>query len=72
MVEKGSPGEVLLLLLIDENGKVEQAVVVCSTDDSFSKVAVSAAKNNRYAPAIYDGRALRTAVSLPYSYRVSP
>jgi len=68
MIRDGVSGAATVLLLIDTDGRVGDALVICSTHDRFAKLAQIAARQNRYSPARVGDRALRSAAILPYAY----
>jgi Gram-negative bacterial TonB protein C-terminal len=72
LMHGGVPGAVLLLLLIDTDGSVQGVIVACATDDRFAEVAARAARLNRYAPMVVDGKTVRSSAYLPYSYATAP
>jgi TonB family protein len=66
--------EVLMLVLVDENGQVVRAIVK-QTDDpglGFNEAARLAAMRARFSPATRDGLAGKMWTELPFSFRLHP
>lgn len=64
-------GEVTLLLLIDEAGKVRDlAVVDAKPEGYFDESALSAFRNTRWAPAQKDGRIVKSRVMIRVRYEL--
>lgn len=67
--ENGLSGEVVLLVLLEEDGwKHEVRVATSSGDPAIDSAAVQAAQNWRYEPALLNGKPVRTVLRLPMSY----
>lgn len=63
-------GEVVLLVLLEDDGRKHEVRVATSSGDSaIDSAAVQAAQNWRYEPAVRDGKPVRTVLRLPMSYR---
>lgn len=68
-----SGGEVTLLLLIDEFGKVrEVSVLDANPRGYFEQSAVDAFRDARFAPAVKDGRQVRSRMVVRVSYGAPP
>jgi TonB family protein len=67
--ENGLSGEVVLLVLLEEDGwKHEVRVATSSGAPDIDYAAVDAAENWRYEPALVDGKPVRTVLRLPMRY----
>lgn len=67
--KKGVTGRVVLSLLIDATGAVQQVRVTESEPPGvFDEAAVSAVRTWRFQPARYEGRAVAIRVTLPLSF----
>jgi protein TonB len=65
----GTPGRVVLQLLIDEDGVVTDASVVESEPEgSFVAWALTAGRQTRFRPGSKDGRAVKSRVLLELSF----
>lgn len=65
---KGLEGEVRLLVLIDEKGKVKVLEVVSSTHPDFVKSSREAAENSVYEPPRRNGEAVKVQFYLPVRF----
>ena len=65
---KGLEGEVRLLVLIDEKGKVKVLEVVSSTHPDFVKPSREAAENSVYEPPRRNGEAVKVQFYLPVRF----
>lgn len=70
MAASGQSGVVVMLLLIEADGSVADVMVACSTHPRLEKLAVTAARQNRYSPARLGSQNLRSVARLPYVYSV--
>ncbi|MGO1001866.1 TonB family protein [Lysobacter sp. CA196] len=67
--EKGLSGEVVVLVLLEEDGwKHEVRVGTSSGDPAIDSAAVQAAENWRYEPAVLDGKPVRTVLRWSMHY----
>lgn len=67
--ENGLSGEVVLLVLLEEDGwKHAVRVETTSGDPDIDYAAVNAAENWKYEPALLDGKPVRTVLRLPMRY----
>lgn len=67
--ENGLSGEVVLLVLLEEDGwKHAVRVETTSGDPDIDYAAVNAAENWQYKPALLDGKPVRTVLRLPMRY----
>src|SRR5690606_9033422 len=65
--ESGLNGEVLLILLVDAEGNVEDVAIEASPHPALSDAAVEAARQLAFAPATLDGSRSRSASPSPTS-----
>lgn len=61
-------GIVILSLLIDDHGTVQDAKVLRASNDAFSAPALDAAKKCRFKPAKRDGKDISVRVELPIKF----
>ena len=61
-------GTVTLSVLIDDQGVVQDATVVKTTNDAFSKPALDAVKKWTFNPAQQDGKPVALRVSIPIKF----
>jgi TonB family protein len=66
----GKEGKVILKLLIDRNGKLEEVEVVESAGFGFTEAAVAAVKNSTYAPGRRNGEKVTTRALLPVRFHL--
>lgn len=64
----GQSGLVAVLCVIDENGKVVQAVVTKSTNPALDASAVDAVQHWDFKPAKKDGKLVKTKVTIPLRF----
>ncbi|MGV8057578.1 MAG: TonB family protein [Smithellaceae bacterium] len=64
----GKEGKVILKLLIDMNGKLQNIEVVEPAGFGFTEAAVAAVKNSTYAPASRNGEKVTTTALLPVRF----
>jgi TonB family protein len=64
----GKEGKVILKLLIDMNGKLQNVEVVEPAGFGFTEAAVAAVKNSTYAPANRNGERVTTTALLPVRF----
>lgn len=70
LVRKQKPGAVAILLLINTDGSVADAKVVCATDRAFESFAIKTTRGNRYEPGKMAGRPVRDVAWQPLVYGV--
>ena len=71
-VELGVDGKVVLLLLIDETGVVKEvSVAEANPEGIFEESALAAFREERFAPAQKNGRAVKSRVLIRVSYELS-
>jgi TonB family protein len=58
-------GQVLVGFVVDTKGQVVNAVAIRSTSPAFNEAAVEAVLSWKFEPAMVDGRAVNTAMSVP-------
>lgn len=66
----GKEGKVILKLLIDRNGKMQNVEVVEHAGFGFTEAAVAAVKKSTYAPASRNGENVTTRALLPVRFRL--
>lgn len=64
----GENGLVAVLCVIDENGKVVDAVVTKSTNPKLDSYAVDAVQRWDFKPAKKDGKVVKTKVTIPLRF----
>jgi periplasmic protein TonB len=64
----GREGKVVLRLLIDETGKLQQVEVVESTGFEFTRAAVEAVKKSTFRPALQNGLPVPSRAILPVQF----
>lgn len=67
----GIEGEILLKVLVREDGRVDKVEVVKSTkpDLGFEEAAIAAAQKFEFKPALKNGQPVATWVSLPFRFK---
>lgn len=65
---QGITGAVVVLLVVDEQGKVLAAEAAKATREEFREPAVSAVREWTFVPAKADGKAVRARVSIPVTF----
>ncbi len=70
MRREGIPGAVELSCTVDENGNVQDIVVVKSSDRAFEEPAVDALRQWKFKPAQREGHAVATRVKLPMQFKL--
>lgn len=68
-LQKGLEGVVLIELVIDEEGKINDPRVVESIPE-LDEAALQTVKLWKFAPARTDGKAVRSTVRVPISFRI--
>jgi periplasmic protein TonB len=66
----GKEGKVILKLLIDRNGRLQNVEVVEHAEFGFTEAAVAAVKKSTYAPASRNGENVTTRAILPVRFRL--
>ncbi len=66
----GKEGRVMLKLLIDMNGKLQNIEVVEAAGFGFTQAAIEAVKKSTYAPGYRDGRKVATKALLPVRFQL--
>jgi TonB family protein len=69
---RGIEGMVILEILINENGKVEDTRVVKSLNADCDIAAVSAIQKTRWEPAEKEGKPIKTWTGVPVTFRITP
>ena len=70
--DQGVEGKVILEVLINENGKVEDTRVVESLRTDCDIAAANAVKKTKWKPAEKEGKPLRVRVAIPVIFRIEP
>jgi protein TonB len=65
---EGISGMVVVNIVVDADGEVEDVVVRKSTHSAFEKPAMDAVRKWRFKPARKDGDAIRSKVALPLKF----
>jgi TonB family protein len=63
-------GRVLVLLLVDKSGRVEDARVACSDSEKFHEAALSAARAARFEPSHVDAQPIKDVGLQPFDFRI--
>ncbi|MBL7998638.1 MAG: TonB family protein [Candidatus Kapabacteria bacterium] len=66
----GITGTVLVHVMIDKNGKVTRWIVREAVHPLLDSAAVNAVRNASYTAAVYEGRAIKTWMSIPITFRL--
>ena len=69
---RGATAHVVLLLDVDEEGRVGQAEVTTSGGAAFDAAAQEAATQLRFAPATRAGRPIRSKIPFQFSFALAP
>lgn len=69
-LKTGLTGVVHVEIVINENGKIEKATVVKSTNHVFDKPSLKAAKESKFKPAMLDGKPIKTTVTVPFKFEL--
>ena len=67
----GVRGEVLLAFVVDREGVVRNPVVVRSNNPAFDQPAIEALLKWKFEPALVDGQAVNTRMSVPMVFNVN-
>ena len=67
----GISGRVILLFIVDANGKVANLKVESSTNSGFNQAAIDAVKKWIFEPGIKDNRKVKTRVRLPMPFLIN-
>lgn len=67
---QGITGAVVVVLVVDEHGKVMAAEAAKSTHEEFREPAVAAVREWTFVPAKADGKAVRARVSIPVTFSI--
>lgn len=68
MQRNGIEGTVILVLVLDERGKVREAKVERSTHPAFERPALDAARQWMFEPAVKDGKPVRARTRQPLRF----
>lgn len=63
-------GDVVLKLIIDEQGKVEQASVINSLGHGLDEAALTAIRQFIFSPGFNDGKVVKTEIKYRYKFRL--
>lgn len=64
-------GDVVLMLVLDEKGRVKEARVERSSNPAFERPAVDAAKQWMFEPAVKDGKPVRARLRAPIRFGIN-
>lgn len=67
-VRKKAPGTVYIVFVVDQNGRVESAIVQQSTDPIFEKPAMAAVKQWKFEPGKRNGQPVRFRMRVPITF----
>lgn len=67
-VRKKAPGTVYIVFVVDQNGRVESAMVQQSTDPVFEKPALAAVKQWKFEPGKRNGQPVRFRMRVPITF----
>jgi len=67
-VRKKTPGTVYIVFVVDQNGRVESALVQQSTDPVFEKPALAAVKQWKFEPGKRNGQPVRFRMRVPITF----
>jgi outer membrane biosynthesis protein TonB len=68
MLMQGIPGAVLVLLSIDDRGRVAAANAICATRPEFIPAAVAAARSYVFEPMQLNGKTVRAVAFQPFNF----
>jgi TonB family protein len=71
MLKSGASGEVMVDLVVDKNGAVQNAFALSSTDKAFESAAVDAVKQWVFQPGQANGHAVFTHLQIPVVFTPS-
>jgi TonB family protein len=71
MRTSGTSGEVMVDLIVDKNGVVQNAFALSSTDKAFADAAVSAVSQWTFEPGLANGHAVFTHLQIPIVFTPS-
>ena len=69
--ELGVEGTVYVMAFIDENGNINDAIVIKGIGAGCDGVAVDAIKQAKFSPAKNKGQAVKAKLSLPIKFKLS-
>jgi TonB family protein len=69
---RGEPGRVIVRMMVDEEGRVQNARVTRSSDRAFDEPTLDAVKHLRFQPARLNGHPVRVWVEQPIDWHVVP
>lgn len=67
----GIEGRVMVQFIIDEQGRVNNPVVVRGIGGGCDEAAIEAVKNARFTPGMQRGRAVKVSYTLPITFRLN-
>ena len=68
-VNENPIGKINVVFFIDENGDVEDAVIIDSFDVKMNSVVLDKVKQTKYQPAIQNGRPVKVKYHLPIVFK---
>ena len=69
-VQEGVQGRVIVQLIIDQEGRVQNATVIRSPDPRLSDAAVAAVEASAFHPGIHRGQPVKVRYTLPVVFRL--
>ncbi len=69
-LKRNIEGEVRLIFIVDENGKVRDIKVHSATHPEFGEAAVEAIAQWEFEPGVKNGRSVKTRVRIPLPFRI--
>jgi len=67
-LRKRTPGTVKVVFIVDERGRVEDPIVLSSTDPAFERPALAAVKKWKFEPGMRSGEAVRFRMRIPVTF----
>ena len=68
----GVEGEVNIKASLNEKGRIEKLDVVNATNQDFIPAAIAAINQWEFAPAMLDGKPIKSEVVIPFQFKVGP
>ena len=65
---KRTPGQVVVIFIVDAQGRVEQAKVQRSSDPIFERPTLNAVKQWKFEPGLRNGRAVSSRMMIPITF----
>jgi len=68
LLRKKMPAKVIVLFIVDQNGRVENPIVQTSSDPAFDAAVLSAIKQWKFEPGKRDGQPVRSRMRQPFQF----